>query len=196
MRNPVTIRRFCLQLRMPQQLNWTIHMTYYLFVDSINGSGFRKYDSIAASASSLIFAAILSSTLFKVFVCRTQNRKKDQRKVPMLRIPRQIWFWPVAESAYNAQNANFGRVIPVWEKRVCKFTFCSFCPDNSNQYCVVLTNVLTRKVSKLMFRFGFWKPWTRFDDGCLQSSWDCYLLQGLLRERIWCITFSTGHICF
>ena len=29
----------------------------------------------------------------------------------MLRIPRQIWFQPVADSAYNAQNAQFGLVM-------------------------------------------------------------------------------------
>ena len=26
----------------------------------------------------------------------------------MIWIPRQIWFWPVVEPAYNAQNAQFG----------------------------------------------------------------------------------------
>ena len=36
---------------------------------------------------------------------------KQQRKEEMLRIPRQIYFWPVAESAYNAQNAQFGLVM-------------------------------------------------------------------------------------
>ena len=34
---------FRLQLRSPQQLNLTIQMFYYLFVDSTNYSGFRKY---------------------------------------------------------------------------------------------------------------------------------------------------------
>ena len=29
----------------------------------------------------------------------------------MLRIPRQIWFLPVADSAYNAENAQFGLVM-------------------------------------------------------------------------------------
>ena len=30
----------------------------------------------------------------------------------MFRIPRQIWFWPIAKSAYNAENAQFGLVMP------------------------------------------------------------------------------------
>ena len=29
----------------------------------------------------------------------------------MMRIPHKIWFWPVLEFAYNAQNAQFGLVM-------------------------------------------------------------------------------------
>ena len=29
----------------------------------------------------------------------------------MLQIPRQIWFWPIAESVYNTQNAQFSNVM-------------------------------------------------------------------------------------
>ena len=43
LRIPLTICGFCLQLRFPQQLNVTIHMSYFLFVDSTNCSRFRKY---------------------------------------------------------------------------------------------------------------------------------------------------------
>ena len=42
-RNPQTECGFHLQLRIPQQLNLTVLMFYYLFVDSTNCSGFRKY---------------------------------------------------------------------------------------------------------------------------------------------------------
>ena len=40
---PLTLCGFRLQLRIPQQLNLTINMSYYLFVDSTNCSGLRKY---------------------------------------------------------------------------------------------------------------------------------------------------------
>ena len=43
LRIPITICGFHLQLRIPQQLNLTIKMSYYLFVDSTNCSAFRKY---------------------------------------------------------------------------------------------------------------------------------------------------------
>ena len=38
------------------------------------------------------------------------NQQKGSKKA-MLRIPPQIWFLPVAESAYNSQNAQFGLVM-------------------------------------------------------------------------------------
>ena len=37
-------------------------------------------------------------------------------------IPRQIWFWPVVESAYNAQNAQFGLVVFRVRKKVTNLT--------------------------------------------------------------------------
>ena len=43
MRIPLTICAFRLQLRIPQQLNETILMTYNLYVDSTNCSGFCIY---------------------------------------------------------------------------------------------------------------------------------------------------------
>ena len=67
--------------------------------------------TVADFANLPIFGAILNGTLFKVFVCGIQNSKEDQRKVAILRIPRQILFGPVAESAYNAQNGQFGLVM-------------------------------------------------------------------------------------
>ena len=78
--------------------------------------GFHKFflDSaytIADSANLPIFGEILNGTLFKVFVCGFQNSKEGQRKVAMLRIPRQILFGHVAEPAYSAQNGQFGLVM-------------------------------------------------------------------------------------
>ena len=46
--------------------------------------------TIADSAKSPIFGAILSGTVFKVFVCGIQNSEEDQREVAKMRIPRQI----------------------------------------------------------------------------------------------------------
>ena len=43
LRIPITICGFHLQLRIPQQLNLTIKMSYYLFVGSTDCSAFRKY---------------------------------------------------------------------------------------------------------------------------------------------------------
>ena len=43
LRIPLTICGPRLQLRIPQQLNVTTHMSYYLIVNSTNCSGFRKY---------------------------------------------------------------------------------------------------------------------------------------------------------
>ena len=43
LRIPLTICGFHFQLRIPQQLNLTIQMSYHLFVDSTNCSAFRKY---------------------------------------------------------------------------------------------------------------------------------------------------------
>ena len=42
LRLPLTICGIRLQLQIPQQLNLTIHISYYLFVDSTNCSGFSK----------------------------------------------------------------------------------------------------------------------------------------------------------
>ena len=39
----LTVCGFHMQLRIPQQLNSAIHMSHYLFLDSTNCSGFRKY---------------------------------------------------------------------------------------------------------------------------------------------------------
>ena len=43
LRIPLTLCGFHLQLRIPQQLNLTIKMSYHLFVDSTNCSAFRKH---------------------------------------------------------------------------------------------------------------------------------------------------------
>ena len=67
--------------------------------------------TVADSANLPIFGAILNGTLFKVFVCGIQNSKEGQRKVAMMRIPRQNLFGHVAEFANNAQNGQFGLVM-------------------------------------------------------------------------------------
>ena len=43
LRIPLTFCGFRLQLRIPQQLNSTINMSFYLFVESTKCFGFRKY---------------------------------------------------------------------------------------------------------------------------------------------------------
>ena len=46
-----------------------------------------------------------------IFFARIQNSNEVQRKVAMLRIPWQIWFWLVVDSAHIAEKAQFGLVI-------------------------------------------------------------------------------------
>ena len=37
-----------------------------------------------------------------------QNSREEQKKIAMMRILRQIWLLPVAESVYHSKNAQFG----------------------------------------------------------------------------------------
>ena len=62
---------------------------------------------VADSANSSIFGAILSRTALQGFAYGIHNSKEDQK----MWIPQKIRFWPVVESAYNAQNAQFGLVM-------------------------------------------------------------------------------------
>ena len=95
---------------------------------------FYSANSIVDSANLRSFGAILTATLFLVFVCGIQNSKEDHRKtlrsskkiIAMLRSPRQIWLWPVAVSAYNSLNAQFGRVM---------LAFCVCEVFNLRKYC-------------------------------------------------------------
>ena len=64
-------------------------------------------NTFADSAKSPVFWAILRGTEIKLFACGIQNSEEDQRKRVKLRILQQALFWPVAESTYNAQNAQF-----------------------------------------------------------------------------------------
>ena len=75
-----------------------------------NGSKFRTF-FLRILSKLLIFGAILSNTVFKVFVRGMQNSREDQSKIAKLRIPRQIWFLPLEESAYKSNNAQFGLVM-------------------------------------------------------------------------------------
>ena len=109
LRIPLSICGFHLQLRIPGKLKFTNHIYYCLFVDSTKGTGFRKF--VAESAKLRVFGTLSFNTVFELFVCGIQNSKEDQRKVTMLWIPQQIWFWPVPESAYDAQKSQFGLVM-------------------------------------------------------------------------------------
>ena len=110
LRISLTFCGFHLQLRIPQQLNLTIQIFFiiclripYTVLDSAN--------TVADSANSPIFWAILSGTMIYVIVCGIQSSIEDQRKQAILRTPRQIWFWPVADSTYNTENPQFGLVM-------------------------------------------------------------------------------------
>ena len=76
MQIPRTLFGCRLQLRIPQQLNFTQSV-----LDSAN--------TVADSAISSIFGAILSEREFRVIV-RVHNSKENQRKVATMKIPRQI----------------------------------------------------------------------------------------------------------
>ena len=66
---------------------------------------------VADSAKLLVIGAILSNTVFLLFVRGIQNSREDQRKVVMLHIPQKRQCLPVAESAYNSEKAQFGLVM-------------------------------------------------------------------------------------
>ena len=117
LRIPLTVCGFRLQLRIPQQLNSIIRMS--LFVDSSNCSGFRNF---AYFWSDFEKYSVLGVCLWNPKQQRRSNKRipdqrnesEDQRNErAMLRIPRQFCFLPVAETAYNAQNAQFGLVMSV-----------------------------------------------------------------------------------
>ena len=108
-------------------------MPFYLFKDSTNCSGFRKYGcgfrKFAYFGSNFERYSVLD------IFCGTQNSKEDERKVAKLRIPQQIYIWPVADSAYNAQNAQFGLVriesekncsLKIWVFSVIRLNFDLF----------------------------------------------------------------------
>ena len=108
LRIPLTVCGFHLQLRIPRQLQFAKHIYYDLFMDSTNW--FRILLRIPQSC--LFLKQFWATQCFSYLSVRgIQNSKEDQRKIAMLRIPRQIWFLSVVESAYISQNAQFGLVM-------------------------------------------------------------------------------------
>ena len=114
LRIPLTICGIDLQFRIPRQLNllntciflcsWippTVPNSAIFVADFTNFVPFFK--------KLPFFRAILSNTVFFLFVRRIQNSKADKKEI--LRIQQQFSFWPVAESAYISQNAQFGPVM-------------------------------------------------------------------------------------
>ena len=81
-------------------------MGFCLFLDSTKRSRFNQFCCRFCEVAD--FWSDLSSTVFYLFVRGIQNSSEDQRKVKMLWTPREIWFWPAAESAYSLENAQFG----------------------------------------------------------------------------------------
>ena len=59
----------------------------------------------------------------------------------MLRIPREIWLWPVAEPAYDSQDAKFG-LIKVIFKLFCEFFF--ELQKNRKKNILLCSNVLLK----------------------------------------------------
>ena len=97
---------FHLQLRIPQQLNLTIQIFFHLFVDSTTCSGFRKYScgfrKLAYFSSDFERYNDLVSCLWNPKQHRRSKKTSNN-------------FWPVADSAYNPENAQFGLVMIVVE---------------------------------------------------------------------------------
>ena len=98
-----------LQLQIPQQLNLMIQMFYHLFVDSTNCSGFHKH-----CCGFRKFAYFWSD--FERYnglgICLL-NPKQHRRSKKSSNVADSAtnWFWPAADSAYNAENAQFGLVM-------------------------------------------------------------------------------------
>ena len=109
MRISLTMCEIRLQLRTPQQPNLTIHII--LFVCGFHELSWIPQLRLRILQIRLFLQQFWKVQSFKVFNCRIQNCKEDKRKLAMMRIPRQIWFRPVAESAYKAHNAHFDLVM-------------------------------------------------------------------------------------
>ena len=112
LRNPLTICGFRFQFADSTYScrlrdNLSLLNSYIIICSQISqiGSGFHSFccgfRKVACFWSDFEQHSVLA-------IC-PWNPKKQRRfkKITMLWIPRQIWFLPVAESAYNSQNAQF-----------------------------------------------------------------------------------------
>ena len=98
----LTVCGFHLQLRISQQLMFTKHIHYFLFIVSTKWSWFHTF--IVDSAKLPGFGTILSNSVLAI--CPKQQRISEKKAT--LRVPRSIWFFLVAELAHNSQ---FGLVM-------------------------------------------------------------------------------------
>ena len=91
LRNPFSIYGLRLQF-VDCKPKFIKHIYYNLFMDSTNSPEFRKigcsFHKFCCGFELPVFGAVLSNTVFNLFVRGIQNSKQDQRKVAVLRIPR------------------------------------------------------------------------------------------------------------
>ena len=78
---------------------------------------------------------------------------------------------------------------PIWEKRVWKFRFCSFHPDNLNQHCIKLTKwlVLEKKPVLICGDEWFLKMIVELDDNEVSLSQEKNLKICYKRSSTWLI---------
>ena len=84
-------------------------MFYHLFVDSTNCSGFHKY--CCGFCKFAYFWSDFKRYNYLVISLWTPKQHIRSKKSNKTATPRQNWFWPVAESDYTAEYAQFGLVI-------------------------------------------------------------------------------------
>ena len=109
LRIPLRVCGFHLQLRIPQQLNSTIHMLHYSFVDSTNCSGFCDY-----GCGFRKFAYFWSNfERYSVLGICLRNPKQQRRSKKCSNVADSVTnlIWACCETHYNAQNAQFGLVM-------------------------------------------------------------------------------------
>ena len=113
---PLTICGFDLQFADPltvagsatAQFNFT-HVS--LFVCGFHKLFWIPHIRLRIPQNCLFLERFWTVHCLRYLFAESKTAKKIERKVAILRIPRQILFGPVAESAYNAQNGQFGLVM-------------------------------------------------------------------------------------
>ena len=123
LRIPLTICAPRLQLRIPQQHNVTIHMSYYLFVDSTNCSGFRKY-SCGLRKFTYIWSNFERHNVLSIYLWNPKQQRRSKKSSN------------VADSATNTNLACWENHLQCTECTVWPPNVLAFYLDSKRNVCV------------------------------------------------------------